>query len=140
MAKVIVWVEKEVFKMGRWDFDLTIVNNTDRALKLIDKTVPWGTTGKAPEKIAVNESAKYNIYSPSGAAHGYEFTMAFRDEVPDGEKSYGTVNIYVDVPLSKDNHSKITTTGIVNISGWDGKLPERGHNFARTLEISAADL
>ncbi|MDR1013648.1 MAG: hypothetical protein LBL86_01525 [Coriobacteriales bacterium] len=122
--------------MPRWDFNLTVTNETDRSLELISKSVAWGDISSPQASIAKGKNATYNIYVPGGIAHGYEFTLVFQDAAPEGGEHYGTLTVYVDVPLTKDNHSSIQATGLLETSGWDGSLPKSGHDFAKTLVVS----
>jgi hypothetical protein len=123
--------------MAQWDFNLTVVNDTDRALKLTRRSIPWGKITCPQEVIGKGESVTYNLYSPNGAAHGYEFNLVFQDVLPGAEdKHYGTLTVDVDVPLSKSNRSSIQTTGLFETSGWNGDLPASGHDFSRTLSVS----
>lgn len=127
--------------MAQWDFKLTIVNNTDREIRLVDKQVFWGKY-RAPssEDIPPSGSQTYHFYSPTGQANGYQFSMTLIDDPPAGQSRYGTLTLEVDVPLSKDNKSSLSSTGILHFSGWDGTLPKRGHDFSRTIEISCPRL
>jgi hypothetical protein len=122
--------------MPRWDFNLTVVNETDRSLELISRFIPWGDITCPQTLIGKGKSATYNIYVLGGIAHGYEFTLDFQDVAPEGGEHYGTLTVYVDVPLSKSNHSNTQTTGLLETSGWNGSLPKSGHDFARTLTVS----
>ncbi|MDR1089430.1 MAG: hypothetical protein LBL23_09235 [Coriobacteriales bacterium] len=123
--------------MPRWDFNLTVVNEMDRDLKLITESISWGDFASHKYTIAKGESTKYTLYSPGGAAYGYQFNLVFQDVLPkEGDKHYGTLTVDVDVPLTKDNKSSIQTTGLLETSGWDGKLPAAGHDFSKTLSVS----
>ncbi len=123
--------------MPRWDFNLIVSNETDRELKLVEYDIPWGKKGQIPNTVKANTVEKFNIYQAAGVAAGYEFNLAFQDVcVQAGQTHYGTVSIHVDVPLSKSNSASLSTTGILNASGWNGSLPKSGHDFSKTLIIT----
>jgi hypothetical protein len=124
--------------MPRWDFNLTVVNETDRSLELISQSVPWGNITRPQTLIEKGKGATYNIYVPGGKAHGYEFTLKFQDVTPEGAEPYGELTVYVDVPLSKRNSSSIEVPDGLETCGWDGSLPGSGHDFSRTLTVRRA--
>jgi hypothetical protein len=133
--------EKKGVVMPRWDFSLTVVNETDRDLRVISKSQPWGKEETAPALVKAGSTANYKFYQAGGVAAGYEFTLVFQDVLPSNQDAsseghYGTVTIKVDVPLSKDNHASVESTGILETSDWDGRLPLSGHDFAKTLVIA----
>jgi hypothetical protein len=68
--------------MPQWDFNLTVFNETDRDLEMIEKSIPWGKITYPQVRIEKGGNATYNLYSPAGAAYGYEFKLVFQDVAP----------------------------------------------------------
>jgi hypothetical protein len=125
-----------------WTFHLNITNGTDRDLKVIGSTIPFGywyrdnAEGRGPITIPKGKS----VQALGVAAYwtqGYECSCTWADDAPPDRMSYGTVRIYVDVPVAiwADNSSECKSSGALFIDGWD-KLPRSGHNFVRSITIT----
>jgi hypothetical protein len=128
-----------------WTFFLTITNGTDRDLVVSSSHLNWGywntneIEGKKPVTVPAKQTIQaVGVKAASGTATGYEFSCSWTDQVPDGKTSYGSVNLYIDVPYSGSNRSSLTSTGLFRITSWEN-LPSDGHNFIRAITISTLE-
>lgn len=125
--------------MPKWTYYLTVVNELDRPLELISENLAWGRKerkeGNFPRIIAPGTNAEYRVYSPSGTSTGIEFYLTFRDKVPAGEHSYGTVQVSVDMPYWKHaNTSSCHTTGTLGQNGFT-QVPHGAHDFSTSFVV-----
>lgn len=125
-----------------WTFFLTITNGTDRDLVVSSSNLNWGdwytnsTDDKGPVTIPAGQTIQaVGARAARGTWTGYEFSCTWTDKVPEGESSYGSVDLYIDVPFSGSNESSLRSTGLLKVGGWED-LPSSGHNFTRAITIS----
>lgn len=125
-----------------WTFYLNVTNATDRDLVVKGSHLNWGywyrddVDNRGPAIIPKGQSIQaFGIRAARGTATGYEGSCTWGDDAPLGEKSYGTVSLYIDVPYSKSNKSRCTGSGGLFVHGWEG-LPGSGHNFVRSITIA----
>ncbi|ADO67829.1 hypothetical protein [Stigmatella aurantiaca] len=127
-----------------WTFELNITNGTKRRIVLLSKKLSWGywnrdgVEGQTPIAVIEPNATVHalGVKAARGTWTGYEFSCSWKDDAPPGEKSYGTLDLSIDVPYSGSNKSSCTATGGLRISGWDS-LPASGHNFVRSIVILA---
>lgn len=91
--------------------------------------------GNFPRIIAPGTNAEYRVYSPSGTSTGIEFYLTFRDKVPAGEHSYGTVQVSMDMPYWKHaNTSSCYTTGTLGQNGFT-QVPHGAYDFSTSFVV-----
>ncbi len=125
-----------------WTFHLNVTNGTDRDLKVIGSTIPWGywyrdnVGNRGPmEKIPKGKSVQALGVAAKSGPQGYEFSCTWADDSPADKMSYGTVRVYADVPYWSSNSSECKSSGALFIDGWEN-LPGSGHNFVRSITIT----
>jgi hypothetical protein len=124
-----------------WTFHLNVTNGTDRDLKVIGSTIPWGywyrdnVRDRGPMTIPKGKSVQALGVAAKSGPEGYEFSCSWADDTPAGKLSYGTVSIYIDVPYIAGNSSRCEASGALFIDGWDA-LPRSDHNFVRSITIT----
>lgn len=124
--------------MPRWTYKLTLNNKTDRALKLISSSQPWGKKASAfPERIEAGQSGIFDVYAKAGTATGIECYFTMQDETKPGEASYGSINFTLDMPYWHHwNKSSLDLTGVLKENGFV-KIPDGNHDFATSADIYA---
>lgn len=90
--------------MATWTFSLMITNATDRELEVFQSQLAWGIWNtddmedQKPVNIPPNTTLQALGIKASTGPNGYECSCSWRDIVPQGGKSYGTISIALDVP------------------------------------------
>ena len=127
-----------------WVFKFFITNGTDRTLTPQDPSIPWGTwyrnaiDGLEPCEVEPGKTVEVlGIRAEPLSPTGYECSCTWVDIPPEGAKSYGSINLSIDVPFWSKNKSELTATGAFenHIFGWED-LPEDGHNFTRAITVT----
>lgn len=124
--------------MPKWEYRLTVINNTDRDLELVSFSIPWGRKDNIPSSISAGGSGEFRAHAPAGTATGLEFYLTMRDKVQGNQKSYGDFSVAVDIPYWKHaNKSSIECHGILTQTGFK-EIPNGAHDFATTTSISTS--
>ncbi len=123
--------------MPSWTYSITIANDTDRALKLVSSSIPWGEKeNEFPDTIDAGQTGTFKVISPAARPYGIEFYFSLRDVAPAGQKSYGLMNFYLDMPYWKHNNTNtIECTGLLKASGFV-KVPDGAHDYSTTASIT----
>lgn len=123
--------------MPKWTYQLTIINHLDRALELVSSSIPWGRKQSAfPGTIEAGGNGVFSVYAPAGTMTGIEFYFTMSDKCPQGEPSYGSFSVSVDMPYWKHaNTGKITCTDLITQKGFED-VPDGAHDYATTATIS----
>lgn len=124
-----------------WEYNLNIINKTDRDIEVMSSELIsgyWMTNDiedKKPVKIKAHSESEALTIKAHFGPNGYEFKCTWKDTTTTGQKSYGTISLEINVPYTVDNYSKCTTSGAFIVSGWS-ELPASGHNFIQTMVVS----
>lgn len=125
-----------------WTFYLYVTNGTDRDLVVKGSQLNWGywyrdnSDNRGPIQIPKGQTVQaLGLRAARGTATGYECSCTWGDATPPGEKSWGAVNLYIDVPYVKSNSSRCSPSGALFVHDWHG-LPGSGHNFNRSITIT----
>jgi len=125
-----------------WTFYLNVTNGTDRDLVVRGSQLNWGywyrdgSDNRGPREIPKGQTVQaLGIRAARGTWTGYECSCTWGDATPAGERSWGTVNLNIDVPFSKSNHSRCTSSGALFLHDWEN-LPGSGHNFVRSITVT----
>ena len=125
-----------------WKLKLIVNNTTNRTFSVDACKLDWGhwclngEDEKEPIDIEPGMHEVLRIRASKGTLTGYEGSCSWKDK--SGKGCYGCFSIYVDVPIAKDNSSKLEQHGWLEIEGWEG-LPKSGHEFEILLTIGLAD-
>lgn len=124
--------------MPKWEYSLTVINNTDRELDLVSFNIPWGHKDNIPQSIAAGETGEFKAHAPAGTMTGLEFYFVMRDKAPDNQPHYGDFKVSVDIPYwKKANKSSIECHGILTQTGFE-KIPDGAHDYAASTTISTS--
>ena len=127
--------------MATWTFSLMITNATDRELEVFQSQLAWGIWNtddmedKKPVNIPPNTTIQALGIKASTGPNGYECSCSWRDIVPPGEKSYGTISIALDVPQKSKNRAECLADHQLHVDSWED-LPDKGHNFVRSIIVT----
>ncbi|GLC90170.1 hypothetical protein [Lysinibacillus piscis] len=130
--------------MATWTFSLMITNTTDRELVVDHPQLDWGiwNTEDVEERGPLNVPPHTTIQAlgikASTGPNGYECSCSWKDKVPAGEKSYGAISLSLDVPQKSKNRATCLVNHQLHVDGWED-LPEKGHNFVRSIIVSKID-
>ncbi len=126
-----------------WTCYLTITNDTDRDLTLTQSTLDhglWfrsGVDDNAPVSVKARGVVQaMGIRAYSGTWTGYECHLEWTSATPDGEADYGTVGVWIDVPYNGDNQARVTKSGALHVTKWDGTIPAKGTDFNLNMTVS----
>ncbi len=98
----------------------------------------WNTNDeedKQPISIPPNTTLQALGVKASTGPNGYECSCSWRDKVPSGEKSYGTISLVLDVCQKSKNRAECITEHQLHVDSWED-LPEKGHNFVRSIIVT----
>lgn len=124
--------------MPKWEYRLTVINNTDRDLELVSFDIPWGRKDNIPQSISAGGTGEFKAHAPAGTATGLEFYFTMRDKAPENQSHYGDFSVAVDIPYWKHaNKGSIECHGILKQEGFE-KTPDGAHDFATTTTISTS--
>lgn len=123
--------------MPSWTYSITIVNNTDRELELVSSSIPWGEKeNEFPKKIEKGQTGTFKVISPAARPYGIEFYFSLKDVVTAGQKPYGLINFYLDMPYWKHNNTNsLECKGSFKEVGFT-PVPNGAHDFSTTTSIS----
>lgn len=122
--------------MAKWQYKLLIKNTLDRDLKLDSMRIPYGKKDAVTARIPAGGEGVCTIYSPAGVPTGIEFYATYSDVCKQGEASYGSFTVYVDIPYWKHkNTSTCDTNGIIKVDGFK-KVPDGNHDFENSVIIT----
>jgi len=127
--------------MATWTFSLMITNATDRELEVFQSQLEWGIWNtqdeedRKPVSIPPNTTLQALGIKASTGPNGYECSCSWRDKVQPGEKSYGTISLALDVPQKSKNRAECLADHQLHVDCWED-LPEKGHNFVRSIIVT----
>lgn len=119
-----------------WKFKLYVNNATGKKLSVTSKNLNWGywdlndVEDREPIDIEPNTSQEVlGIKAARGTWTGYECSCVWSNN------EAGTLSLYIDVPFSADNESRLSSNGLLRVENWSD-LPSSGHAFTRLIDVS----